>query len=87
MVFLAPSQSDRSPPTERQEREVPYAGHAGDDDVRHIPVFGNNLQPFDRFAVSNNVLKHLRSVFFNPKKKEVVSNVIGRSWYTYHGSS
>ena len=56
-------------------RAVPYAGHAGDDDMWHIPIFGNNLQPFDRLAVSDNVLQHLRSVFFNPKRRNAIKDI------------
>ena len=44
------------------------AGHARDDDVRHVAIFGNYFQALDCFGVADYVVEVDRAVFFDPGK-------------------
>lgn len=42
------------------------AGHAGDDDVGHVAVFGDDFEAFDGFGVADYVVEVDWAVFFHP---------------------
>lgn len=44
------------------------AGHAGNDDMGHVAIFGNDLETFDGFDVADYVVQVDGAVFLHPKK-------------------
>jgi len=39
--------------------------------VGHVPIFGDDLEPFDRLDVADYVVEEDRSVFFYPASESV----------------
>ena len=42
------------------------AGHAGDDDVRHVAIFGDDFEAFDCLNVADYIVEVDGAVFFDP---------------------
>ena len=53
------------------------ARRAGDDDVGHIPVFGEDTEPADSLRVTNNLLESLRPILLNPRNVSLTTTDTG----------
>ena len=40
--------------------------HPGNNQMWHVPISGNNFEPFDSFRVANNIVQDVRPVLFDP---------------------
>ena len=52
------------------------AGHAADDDVRHVAIFGNDFKTLDCFGVAHYIVEVDWAVLLDPGKESVVVIVV-----------
>ena len=43
------------------------AGRAGDDEIRHVPLLGEDFQATDGLLVAHDFAQFMRTIFFHPR--------------------